>query len=149
MLDCLEACREFNWSVRPKDAGYIVSPPPRIRRPGFETIFVFAPKDNKERKLLGQRLKSAGLPIKIVETEVTYREVGEDMNKTIVPPASATSLPVAKVTVSPDESTIDRVRRKIHQIADLCAEVSVDLDALAKEREDFVELKALLKKIGG
>lgn len=157
LTQLLEACKDFHWSCRLKqlgpDQGFIVSPPVGKRRPGHETVFIWQPRNHHERKVLAQRCKAAGLPITIVESEVHV----EDDNKMAQPPkpsgltiidptASLTSPRSARGELA--EGTLDRIRRKINAIADLCAEVVVDLDALAKERSDIDQLKLLLKNIG-
>lgn len=149
MLDLIEACKDQRWSVRAKDSGFIVSPPPALRRPGFETIHVFAPKDNHERKVLGQRLKSAGLPIRVVETEIVTHEDHAPMPQLdTVPPTARPKSQAVTVTAELDTPTIERIRRRVNQIADLCAEVVVELDKLEKEGEDVRKLKQLLKTLG-
>jgi hypothetical protein len=147
MMDLVDACKDQRWSVRPKDNGFVVSPPSKIRRPGFESIFVFAPKDNHERKILAGRLKSAGLPISIVEHEVVPREERHNMASSPAP-AVPVSTNKATVTVEPDVSTIERLRRKVLQIADLCTEAVIEIDKLEKEGEDVRKLKQLLKNLG-
>lgn len=148
MLDLLDACKAEHWSARPKDNGFVVSPPHAARRPGFEAIFVFAPKDNHERKVLATRLKQAGLPISIVETEIVKREDKTYMTttpqpaKAIGPPKSMT------VNVEPEPSTVERIRRNVNKIADMCTEVTVDLDKLEKDNERVLQLKQLLKGLG-
>lgn len=150
MLDLLDACKAEHWSVRPKDNGFVVSPPHAARRPGFEAIFVFAPKDNHERKVLATRLKQAGLPVSIVETEIVKREGKTDMTTTSQP-AKVIGSPSAKamtVNVEPELSTVERIRRNVNKIADLCTEVTVDLDKLEKDNERVLQLKQLLKGLG-
>lgn len=142
MLDLLDACKAENWSVRSKDHGFVVSPPRAVRRPGFEAIFVFAPKDNHERKVLATRLKQAGLPVSIVETEIVKREDKAHMTATLHPPKAMT------VNVEPEPSTIERIRRNVNKISDLCTEVIVDLDKLEKDNERVLQLKQLLKGLG-
>ena len=150
MLDLLDACKAEHWSVRSKDNGFVVSPPRAARRPGFEAIFVFAPKDNHERKVLATRLKQAGLPVSIVETEIVKREEKTYMTTTSQP-AKAVGSPLAKsmtVNAEQEPSTIERIRRNVNKIADLCTEVTVDLDKLEKDNERVLQLKQLLKGLG-
>lgn len=150
MLDLLDACKNEHWSVRPKDAGFVVSPPHAARRPGFEAIFVFAPKGNHERKVLATRLKQAGLPIAIVETEIVKKEDKTNMTAASPPPKliGPNSGKTTTVNVEPEPSTIERIRRNVNKIADLCTEVAVDLDRLEKDNERVMQLKQLLKGLG-
>lgn len=142
MLDLLDACKGEHWSVRPKDNGFMVSPPRASRRPGFEAIFVFAPKDNHERKVLATRLKQGGLPISIVETEIVRREEKTNMTAATQPQKAVA------INIEPEPSTIERIRRNVNKIADLCTEVTVDLDKLEKDNERVLQLKQLLKGLG-
>lgn len=150
VLDLLDACKAEHWSVRPKDSGYVVSPPRATRRPGFEAIFVFTPKDNHERKVLATRLKQAGLPIGIVETEIVKREDKTNMTAIAQPPKviGSPSGKAVTINVEPEPSTIERIRRNVNRIADLCTEVVVDLDKLEKDNERVLQLKQLLKGLG-
>lgn len=150
MLDLLDACKHQHWSVRPKDNGFVVSPPRAVRRPGFEAIFIFAPKDNHERKVLTTRLKQAGLPVTLVETEIVRQEDKPNMTAASQPPnrvGTPSGKPVT-VAVEPEPSTIERIRRNVIRIADLCTEVTVDLDRLEKDNERVLQLKQLLKGLG-
>lgn len=142
MLDLLDACKHEHWSARPKDNGFVVSPPRASRRPGFEAIFIFPPKDNHERKVLATRLKQAGLAISLVETEIVKREDKTNMTAVSKP------LQAMAITVEPEPSTIERIRRNVTKIADLCTEVVVDLDKLEKDNERVAQLKQLLKGLG-
>lgn len=140
LVELLEGCKNSGWSARPKDKGFIVSPPPNKRRPGFETIYIWACNDNHDQVVLLRRLKQAGLNVNWEEREVTMPKLD-----TVAPPGR----PKEVVTeVVPDESTIQRIRRKVNAIADMCADVVVDLDSLEKEREQVAQLKALLKQMG-
>lgn len=151
MLDLLDACKQEHWSVRPKDPGFVVSPPRAGRRPGFEAIFVFAPKDNHERRILATRLKQAGLPISLVENEIVKREDKTNMTAASPPKQTTTALISGKavtVNVEPEVSTTERIRRNVTKISDLCTEVVVDLDKLEKDNERVNQLKQLLKGLG-
>lgn len=151
MLDLLDACKSEQWSVRPKDNGFIVSPPRAARRPGFEAIFVFSPKDNHERRVLATRVKQAGLPISIVETEIVKLEDRTNMTAVSAPkPVLGQQLgkPSVTLNIEPEPSTIERIRRNVNKIADLCTEVAVDLDKLEKDNERVAQLKQLLKGLG-
>jgi len=124
--DILDRLSEQKWTARPKDHGYVVTPP--VARPGHQTVFIHDPgKDSGAQKVLASKLRQAGLKF-------------DDEEKSMAKPNGANAH-IPAIAEHANSSPFVRLRTRIGEAMTALADMEEAICEIEKQGVDVEKIR--------